>query len=147
MKNIPVKIKLMRDGVSVPKYATEGAAAFDLCASIDAPMIIPKGQRKLIPTGIAISLPAGYVAILCARSGLSTKKGITAANGIGVIDSDYRGEIFFSSINLSDEDYVITPGERVAQLMIMPVMCADFELCDDLDKTERGSGGFGSTGK
>ena len=141
-----VKIKLMREGVNLPNYATKGSAAFDLCASIDAPITLVPGERRLIPTGIAISVPSDYVAVLCARSGLSYKKGIAAANGIGVIDSDYRGEIFFSAINLSNEDYTITPGERVAQLMIMPVMHADFEVCDDLDKTERGEGGFGSTG-
>ena len=143
---LPIKIKIMREGVSLPRYATEGSAAFDLCASIDAPVTLAPGERRLIPTGIALSVPFGYVAVLCARSGLSYKKGIAAANGIGVIDSDYRGEIFFSAINLSKEDYTITPGERVAQLMIMPVMSAVFEVCDDLDKTERGEGGFGSTG-
>ena len=145
--NCPVKIKLLREDVSLPAYATEGSAAFDLTAAIDTPITLKAGERRLIPTGIAISIPMGYVAILCARSGLSAKKGIAAANGIGVIDSDYRGEIFFSAINLSNEEYTITNGERVAQLMIMPVCHAEFTVCDDLDKTERGCGGFGSTGK
>lgn len=142
----PVNIKIMREGVTLPSYATSGSAAFDLTAAIDEPITLKAGERKLIPTGIAISIPSGYVAILCARSGLSAKKGIAAANGIGVIDSDYRGEIFFSAINLSDEDYTFTKGERIAQLMIMPVCFAEFTVCDDLDKTERGCGGFGSTG-
>ena len=144
--NCPVKIKLLREGVSLPSYATEGSAAFDLTASTDQPITLKAGERRLIPTGIAISIPSGYVAILCARSGLSAKKGIAAANGIGVIDSDYRGEIFFSAINLSNEEYTVSSGERIAQLMIMPVCHAQFTVCDDLDKTERGEGGFGSTG-
>lgn len=143
----PVNIKLLRDEVSLPSYATEGSAAFDLIAAINEPITLKAGERKLIPTGIAISIPMGYVAVLCARSGLSAKKGIAAANGIGVIDSDYRGEIFFSAINLSSEDYTISKGERIAQLMIIPVCRAEFTVCDDLDKTERGCGGFGSTGK
>ena len=142
----PVNIKIMRDGVSLPSYATKGSAAFDLTAAISEPITLKAGERKLIPTGIAISIPEGYVAVLCARSGLSAKKGIAAANGIGVIDSDYRGEIFFSAVNLSSEDYTFTAGERIAQLMIMPVCHAVFTVCDDLDKTERGCGGFGSTG-
>lgn len=142
-----VKIKLLRENATLPKYATAGAAAVDLiCASYE-PITVPAGKRVLIPTGIAISLPENTVAIVSARSGLSYKKGITAANGIGVIDSDYRGEIFFSAANISDQDYIVFPGERVAQMMIMPVLPAKFILCDTLDETERGEGGFGSTGK
>lgn len=142
-----VKIKILRENVSLPKYATSGSAAFDLVSASDAPIVVPAGKRVLIPTGIAISLPENTVAIISARSGLSAKKGITAANGIGVIDSDYRGEIFFSAANISNEDYTVTPGERVAQMMIMPVLAANFIVCDELDETERGAGGFGSTGK
>lgn len=142
-----VKIKILRENVSLPKYATQGSAAFDLVSASDEPIVVPAGKRILIPTGIAISLPENTVALISARSGLSAKKGITAANGIGVIDSDYRGEIFFSAANISHEDYTVTPGERVAQMMIMPVLAANFIVCDELDETERGSGGFGSTGK
>ncbi len=141
-----VKIKLLRENSMLPKYATEGAAAFDLVCASDTPIEIKKGERKLIPTGIAISIPADRVAIISARSGLSFKKGITASNGIGVIDSDYRGEIFFSAANISGEDYTVMPGERVAQMMIMPVERACFAVCESLDETERGEGGFGSTG-
>ena len=141
-----VKIKLMREGVNLPNYATKGSAAFDLCASIDAPITLVPGERRLIPTGIAISIPKGTVAILSARSGLSYKKGIAAANGIGVIDSDYRGEIFFSSINLSNEPYTVTPGERICQMMLMPVFSMNFTEVESLDETLRGAGGFGSTG-
>ncbi len=142
-----VKIKILRENVSLPKYATSGSAAFDLVSASAEPIVVPAGKRVLIPTGIAISLPENTVAVISARSGLSAKKGITAANGIGVIDSDYRGEIFFSAANISDEDYTVTPGERVAQMMIMPVLSANFIVCDELDETERGAGGFGSTGK
>ncbi len=142
-----VKFKKMRENVKTPTYATEGAAAFDLTAAIDTPLTLAVGERKLIPTGIAVSIPEHTVAILSARSGLSSKKGITAVNGIGVIDSDYRGEIFFSAINLGSEAYTISPGERVAQLMILPVIHAALTEVDTLDETERGEGGFGSTGK
>ena len=142
-----VKFKKMRPSAKLPTYATEGAAAIDLSAAIDEEITLAPSERRLIPTGIAISIPKNTVAILSARSGLSSKKGITAANGIGVIDSDYRGEIFFSAINLSTEAYTVTPGERVAQLMLMPVYAMSLVETDDLDKTARGEGGFGSTGK
>ena len=142
-----VKFKKMRPSAKLPSYATEGAAAIDLSAAIDEEITLAPSERRLIPTGIAISIPKNTVAILSARSGLSSKKGITAANGIGVIDSDYRGEIFFSAVNLSTEAYTITPGERVAQLMLMPVYAMSLVETDDLDKTARGEGGFGSTGK
>ena len=141
-----VKFKKMRPSAKLPSYATEGAAAIDLSAAIDEEITLAPSERRLIPTGIAISIPKNTVAILSARSGLSAKKGITAANGIGVIDSDYRGEIFFSAVNLSTEAYTITPGERVAQLMLMPVYAMSLVETDDLDKTARGEGGFGSTG-
>ena len=141
-----VMIQKMRECAKIPAYATEGSAAVDLCAAITEPITLAPGERRLIPTGIAISIPKGTVAILSARSGLSYKKGIAAANGIGVIDSDYRGEIFFSSINLSDEDYTVTPGERICQMMLMPVLAMNFTEVDSLDETLRGAGGFGSTG-
>ena len=141
-----VKIKILREGVKLPEYATSGSAAVDLSASIDEPITLMPRERRLIPTGIAISIPEDTVAIVCARSGLSYKKGIAAANGIGVIDSDYRGEIFFSAINNSDEPYTIECGERIAQLMLMPYIKMNFIKSDSLDDTERGAGGFGSTG-
>lgn len=144
---LDIKIKVLRDSACVPQRATTGSAAVDLCAAIEESLIIPAGKRVLVPCGIAVALPKNTVGIVSARSGLSSKKGITAANGIGVIDSDYRGEIFFSAVNLSDTDVVIEPGERVAQMMIMPVYAANFIPVDDLEKTARGAGGFGSTGK
>ena len=142
-----VKIKKMRDSAKIPSYATDGAAAVDLCAAIDEAITLAPNERRLIPTGIAVSIPKNTVAVLSARSGLSYKKGITAANGIGVIDSDYRGEIFFSAINLSNESYTVEPGDRIAQLMLLPVYTMSLLEADTLDETERGAGGFGSTGK
>ncbi len=148
MNSINVKIKLLREGVTLPEYATDGSAAIDLRSAADTDITILPGERALIPTGIAIAPEtSGVVAILAARSGLSTKHGITLANGIGVIDSDYRGEISASLINTSSTPYTITRGERMAQLMFMPVMHANFVLASELDETERGAGGFGSTGK
>ena len=141
-----VYIKKMRESALLPQYATEGAAAVDLVACVEEPFTLQPGERKLIPTGVAISIPQNTVAVLSARSGLSAKKGITAVNGIGVIDSDYRGEIFFSAINLSKEAYTVTPGERVAQLMLLPLYTMSLLETDTLDKTARGEGGFGSTG-
>ncbi|MBO7740580.1 MAG: dUTP diphosphatase [Clostridia bacterium] len=141
-----VMIQKMRECAKIPAYATDGSAAVDLCAAIEEAITLAPGERRLIPTGIAISIPKGTVAILSARSGLSYKKGIAAANGIGVIDSDYRGEIFFSSVNLSSEPYTVTPGERICQMMLMPVFAMNFTEVESLDETLRGAGGFGSTG-
>jgi len=142
-----VKIKLLKKAAELPKYATPGSAACDLRAVIDTPIDIEPGARALIPTGIAIELPSSdYVALICARSGLAFKRGLGLANGIGVIDSDYRGELCVALLNSSSEVQRIENGERIAQLMIMPVAIADFEIAKDLDETERGAGGFGSTG-
>lgn len=141
-----VRIKIMREGVKLPEYATAGSAALDLRSAFDTPRVIAAHTRLLVPTGIAIALERSTVALVCARSGLSTKHGIALANGIGVIDSDYRGEIFVSLINNSDEDYSIEPDERIAQLMFVPVYAAAITVVDELDETERGEGGFGSTG-
>ena len=134
--------------IPAPRYATEGAAAMDLCACLDAPLTIPAGGRVLVPTGIAIALPSrDYVALLFVRSGLGIKKGICLSNGVGVIDSDYRGEIRVGLSNSSDEDYTVMPGDRISQLMVVPVMCPTPVFVDELDETARGEGGFGSTGR
>ena len=134
--------------IPVPHFATPGAAAMDLCACIDEPITLAASQRTLVPTGIAIALPsAAYVALVFARSGLGIKKGICLSNGVGVIDSDYRGEIGVGLVNLSEESYTIQPGDRIAQLMVVPVVQPDITLTDTLDETERGTGGFGSTGR
>ena len=147
--NTNVKVLLSR-GMTMPAYATEGAAAVDMRAAIDegTTVTIQPGQRAMIPTGMAISLEsANVVAVLAARSGLAVKSGINLANGIGVIDSDYRGEICAGLINRSDVPYTVNPGDRIAQLFFVPVYAASFAVCDELDETERGAGGFGSTGK
>lgn len=148
MSNIQVSIKRLKDGVSLPFYATDGSAGMDLRANLDAPIVLKKGEISLIPTGIAISIPSkDYGAFIFARSGLASKHGICLANSVGVIDSDYRGEIKCALINLGNEDFVIEDGERIAQMVFMPV--AQAVLCekDSLDETKRGEGGFGSTGK
>ena len=134
--------------IPVPSFATVGSAAMDLRACIDADVTIAAGQRAIIPTGIAIALPsAEYVALICARSGLASKFGITMANGVGVIDSDYRGELKVALHNSSDTDYTIHDGDRIAQLMVLPVVQPALQLVEELDETERGEGGFGSTGR
>ena len=147
-----LKIKALSDKVGrdfpAPHYATDGAAAMDLCACLDEPVTLQPGERRVIPSGIAIALPSkDYVALVFARSGLGIKKGIALSNGVGVIDSDYRGEVGMGLINLSDEPYTIQPGERVAQLCIAPVWQAGFAAAEELSDTDRGTGGFGSTGK
>lgn len=142
-----VKVKLLREGANLPRLATGGAAACDLYSLLDAPVTIMPGQRYAVPTGIAIALPdTGSVAVICARSGLALKRGLGLANGIGVVDSDYRGEILVALINNSAEPQTIESGERIAQLMILPVIQAEYEVVPELDETERGGGGFGSTG-
>lgn len=134
--------------IPLPRFATAGAACMDLYACIDQPVTLAAGERRLIPTGIAIALPsAEYVALVFARSGLGIKHGIALSNGVGVIDSDYRGEIRVGLTNLSDTPYTVRPGDRIAQLAVMPVVQAELERVDSLDDTGRGTGGFGSTGK
>ena len=120
----------------------------DLPACIESPVTIKARSRAIIPTGIAIGLPDNnYVALIYVRSSLGFKKGITLSNSVGVIDSDYRGEIFVSLNNLSDDDYIIEPGERIAQLVVTPVVIPKIKVVDDLTITKRGAGGIGSTGK
>ena len=134
--------------IPAPFYASAGAAAMDLHACLDEAVMIPAGKRAVIPTGIAIALPsADYVALVFARSGLGIKHGIAPANCVGVIDSDYRGEILVGLQNSGDADYTIQPGDRIAQLMITPVLQAKITMVEELDDTARGAGGFGSTGK
>ena len=143
-----VCFRLTRPGAKAPFYATPGAAAADLCAVLDAPLTLPPMGRAMVPTGLAIQLPGPeYVALVCARSGLAVKHGLALSNGVGVIDSDYRGEIQVGLVNLGSETYTLQPGERLAQLMILPVAQAAFVQADALDETDRGAGGFGSTGR
>ncbi|MBE6915239.1 MAG: dUTP diphosphatase [Ruminococcaceae bacterium] len=132
--------------IPLPAYATEGSAGLDLRACIDEKITVKAGGRVLIPSGIAIELPKDYVALVFARSGLAIKHGLALSNGVGVIDSDYRGEIAVGLINQGEADFVISPGERIAQLVVMPVVQPELELVDNLSDTARGAGGFGSTG-
>ena len=148
--NLKIKYVSPKIGKEIPApfYASAGSAAMDLCACVDEPVTVEPRALVSIPTGIAIALPsAEYVALVFARSGLGIKHGITLSNGVGVIDSDYRGEIRVGLTNLSDTAYTVAPGDRIAQLAVMPVVQAQLEVCDSLDETERGQGGFGSTGK
>ena len=134
--------------IPAPFYATPGAAAMDLHACLDQAVTIPAGGRAVIPTGLAIALPSpDYVALVFARSGLGIRHGVAPANCVGVIDSDYRGEVLVGLQNSGGEDYTISPGDRIAQLMITPVVQARVRLVDQLDETQRGAGGFGSTGQ
>ena len=134
--------------IPLPQFATPGSAAMDLRACIDRPVTIRAGERTVVPTGLAMALPsAGYVALLFARSGLGIRKGVCLSNGVGVIDSDYRGEIGVGLVNLSQEAYSVQPGDRIAQLMVVPVERPTVSLVEHLDDTSRGSGGFGSTGR
>ena len=147
-----LKIKVVSPKIGrefpLPQYKTAGAAAMDLCACTEEDVTLAPGQRMGIPTGIAIALPsADYVALVYARSGLGVKHGVAPANCVGVIDSDYRGEISVGLVNLSGEDYTIRPGDRIAQLMVVPVVRPELVRVDALDETERGAGGFGSTGR
>lgn len=134
--------------IPFPYYATEGAAGMDLCACTDNAVALPPGGRAVFPTGIAVALPSpDYVALVFARSGLGIKHGVALSNGVGVIDSDYRGEIRVGLTNQSDEAYTVLPGDRIAQLAVLPVARAELEIVDTLDETARGAGGLGSTGK
>ena len=148
--NLKIKAVSPKIGTDIPFpfYASAGAAGMDLCACMDEPVTIAPRQIVSLPTGIAIALPsADYVALVFARSGLGIKHGVALADGVGVIDSDYRGEIRVGLVNQSDIPYTIQPGDRVAQLAVMPVVQAQLERVETLDETERGAGGFGSTGK
>lgn len=148
METLTVKYRILDPRAQAPAYATAGAAAADLHALLDAPLTVAPMQRVLVPTGLAIELPgAGTVALVYARSGLSIKHGLCMANGVGVVDSDYRGELRVPMINLGAEPYTIAPGERVAQLCIAPVCTAVFAEAAALGDTARGAGGFGSTGR
>ena len=148
MEPITVKYKVLDARAKVPAYATPGSAAADLCAVLDEPLTLAPMERALVPTGLAIELPGAHsVALVYARSGLSIKHGLCMANGVGVVDSDYRGELKVPMVNLGREAYTIQPGERVAQLCIAPVYTAAFVPAEELGDTQRGEGGFGSTGK
>ena len=131
----------------LPSYATALSAGMDLRANLDVPVTLKPMERRLIPTGLFIALPEGYEAQVRPRSGLALKKGITVLNSPGTIDADYRGEVGVILINLSTEDFIIEDGERIAQMVIAPYTKVEWKTTDALDETERGTGGFGHTGK
>lgn len=147
MEKVTLQIKKLRPQASIPRYMTALAAGLDLCACLDCALIIAPGERVLVPTGIAIALPVGYEAQVRPRSGLAWRDGITLVNAPGTIDADYRGEIKVIMINHGQHQVSIDNGERIAQMVIAPVVQAQLQTVDFLDETSRDSGGFGHTGK
>ena len=142
-----MKVKIVnKSRFACPAYATGLSAGMDLRADIDAPVVLGSLERAMIPTGLYIALPAGFEAQVRPRSGLAAKKGITVLNSPGTVDADYRGEIRVILVNLSKEDFVIEPGERIAQMVIARHEQIEWDEVEVLDETERGAGGFGSTG-
>ncbi len=136
------------DTIPLPKYATDGSAGLDLRACLDEPLELLPGQTKLLPTGLAIHIDDKNVAaIILPRSGLGHKYGVVLGNLVGLIDSDYQGPLMISCWNRSDQIYTFEPGERIAQLVIVPILRADFEVVEEFEQTQRGEGGFGSSGK
>lgn len=143
-----LKVKKVRENAKLPTRATPGSAGLDLYACIDEPITLNKGDKALIPTGIAIGLDdPHFAAFIHSRSGLAIKHGIGLLNSVGVIDSDYRGEVCVGVIKQTEELYTIQPFERIAQMVIKPVELPEIVEVEELDKTDRGAGGFGSTGK
>ncbi len=142
-----VNVKCMASkGAIIPEYKTAGAAGADLCALLNEPLTIPAGKFAMVPTGLFFEIPEGYEVQVRPRSGLAAKNGVTVLNTPGTIDSDYRGEIKVILINLGDADFTINSGDRIAQMIIAPVTQAKFTITESLSETERGTGGFGSTG-
>lgn len=141
-----MEIKIKSESGIVPAYETEGSAGMDIRAYLEEPVELLPGQRALIPTGIYLEIPEGYEVQIRARSGLAIKRGIGLVNGIGTIDSDYRGEVKIALINWGDEPFVINNGERVAQMVAARYEKVEFTVAEELSETERGSGGFGHTG-
>ena len=150
MQKIQLKILDQRLGKEfpLPHYATEGSAGMDMRACLEAPLEMAPGDTHLIPTGMAIHVAdAGLAAVLLPRSGLGHKHGIVLGNLVGLIDSDYQGQVFVSCWNRGKETFIVEPGERIAQMIIVPVVRADFEIVEDFVDSERGAGGFGHTGR
>jgi dUTP pyrophosphatase len=149
---IKLKVKKVNPEIGsslpAPAYATPGSAGLDLCAAVPEPVTVAPGQRVRIPTGIAVQLPArGLVGLVFVRSGLAARHGLSLVNAVGVIDADYTGEIICPVINHGHEPLTIHPGDRIAQLVCLPIAVPEIEYVDELAETDRGSGGFGSTGR
>lgn len=147
METKKVNIKKLNENAKIPTYGTDYAAGADLYACSDEKISFEPGETKLIKTGIALEVPQGYAGLIYARSGLASKRGLAPANKVGVVDSDYRGEVMVALHNHTNEVKEIEPYERIAQLVIAPYLKAEFNEVDELDETVRGEGGFGSTGK
>ena len=147
MEEKVLKIKLLRGGAALPCRETAGSAGFDLRACLEIPLLVEPGEWAMVPTGLGAEIPQGMAGMVFSRSGLGTKSGMVVAQGVGVIDSDYRGEIKVPLRNMGKKAYEIQPGERVAQLVLLPVCLPPVEEAQALSATQRGEGGFGSTGK
>ena len=150
MQKLQVKIldKRLGDSIPMPTYATTGSAGLDLRACVDAPMTLEPGQTELIPTGMSIFIEdPSLCAMILPRSGLGHKHGIVLGNLVGLIDSDYQGQLFVSCWNRGNTTFTVEPGERIAQLVLVPVVQADFEFVEEFTETDRGEGGFGSSGR
>ena len=145
MTNINIKV-VAKEGAKLPLYKTSGAAGADICALLEKPLVIESGKSAMIPTGLFFEIPEGYEVQIRPRSGLAAKNGVTVLNTPGTIDSDYRGEINVILINLGDKPFTVNIGDRIAQMLVAPVIQAEFSVVTSLDETERGAGGFGSTG-
>lgn len=143
----PIQVKKLKPNAILPTYGSAQAAGADLYACLEEEVCIDPGKTVYIPTGLAMELPVGFVGLIYARSGLACKKGLAPANKVGVIDSDYRGEFIVALHNHSEQTYTVQPGERIAQLVVAPVITPGFEETDSLSDTVRSTGGFGSTGK
>lgn len=142
-----IRVKKLREQAILPTYGSAEAAGADLYACLEDAIVIEPGDSVFVPTGLAMEIPKGYVGLICARSGLACKRGLAPANKVGVIDSDYRGEFMIVLHNHGKEPQTIASGERIAQLLVMPVLMPDFLETDELNDTTRAAGGFGSTGK
>ncbi len=142
-----IKVKKLKPGATVPTMGSKFAAGADLYSAEDADVVIEPGETKFIGTGLAMEIPEGYVGLVYARSGLACKRGLAPANKVGVVDSDYRGEIKVALHNHGKEAQIVEKGERIAQMVIAPYLSVNYEEADELSETERGEGGFGSTGR
>ena len=143
----PVAVKKLNPNARLPVYGSEFAAGADLCACLDAPLTIAPGETVFVHTGLAMEIPVGYAGLVYARSGLASKRGLAPANKVGVVDSDYRGELMVALHNHGAEAQTIEDGERIAQMVITPYLTAQFFETEELSDTVRGTGGFGSTGR
>ena len=142
-----MRVKKLRQNAVIPTYGSATAAGADLYACLEENVTIEPGRTVFIPTGLAMEVPRGYAGLIYARSSMGAKRGLAPANKVGVVDSDYRGEVMVALHNHGGEAQTVAPGERIAQLLVTPVLAPVFEACDDLTETGRGAGGFGSTGR